>query len=144
MNHPHQGSNARAMSRVAQPKLRAFDDSMKICIENCTRCHQICLSTLQHCIETGGRHIEPAHLLLMQDCANICATSADFMLRGSSFHEATCKACSEICQACADDCARFEGDQMMQECAEACRACADSCAAMSESQNGKQSGQLQS
>ena len=125
------------MQVVAQPKLRMFEPSMRVCIENCTRCHQICLSTLQHCIEMGGKHADPKHLLLMQDCAAICAVSADFMLRGSNFHDDICGTCAEICRMCADDCATLEGDTLMQECAEACLACADSCASMSAGESRK-------
>lgn len=130
-------TDSNTLPSVKQPRLAHFEREMRICIENCIRCHQISLSTLQHCIEMGGKHADPKHLLLMQDCASICATSADFMLRGSNFHELTCQACAEVCAACADECATFENDAMMQECAEACRACALSCKAMSASQNEK-------
>jgi len=75
----------------------------------------------------GGKHVEPGHLRMLMDCAEICQTSANFMLRGSDFHGMTCSTCAEVCERCAEDCDRFGNDQMMQRCAEACRMCAQSC-----------------
>lgn len=102
------------------------------CIENCTRCHQICLSIIRHCLEKGGSHSQPQHIRLLQDCAEICQTSANFMLRQSPLHHHTCRVCSEICQLCADDCERMGDDPKMKECAQVCRTCAQSCAEMAK------------
>jgi hypothetical protein len=67
----------------------------------------------------------------MLDCAEICQTSADFMLRGSDRHHLTCRICADICRACAEDCERLAGDDpMMRECAEECRRCQKSCERM--------------
>lgn len=106
------------------------DPEMQACIDACTRCHQVCLDTIQYCLSMGGDHADPAHIALLQDCAQICATSADFMLRGSDFHPSTCSVCADVCEACADDCDTFEGDETMARCAEICRACAESCLSM--------------
>ena len=101
------------------------------CIEACLRCHGICLQTVAHCLEMGGRHAEPSHIGLLLDCADICQTSANFMLRGSDRHQLTCGLCAEICRACADDCERMAGDdRIMQQCAAECRRCAESCERM--------------
>jgi hypothetical protein len=102
--------------------------SMDECIRNCTECHTICMKTVIHCLGVGGKHADQAHIRMLLDCAQICATSADFMTRGSPLHRLTCGACAEICQQCADDCERMaEGDQRMIECVEMCRRCAASC-----------------
>lgn len=101
---------------------------MKSCIEECLRCYQTCLSTATgHCLETGGRHTEPQHLRLMMACAEMCRTSAHFMLMGSEFHKRSCRLCAEVCEQCAADCERI-GD--MKECVDACRRCAESCRKM--------------
>jgi hypothetical protein len=98
------------------------------CIENCQLCHAVCLSELsRHCLEVGGAHVDPVHFRTMMDCAQICATSADFMLRGSDLHAHVCAACAAICEACAASCEATEG---MEECARVCRQCAGSCAKM--------------
>jgi hypothetical protein len=102
--------------------------SMDECIRNCTECHTICVKTVTHCLGIGGKHADQAHIRMLLDCAQICATSADFMNRGSPLHQLTCGACAEICQQCADDCERMAGgDQQMLQCVEMCRRCAASC-----------------
>jgi hypothetical protein len=104
---------------------------MQQCIDECTDCHAICLQTLSHCLELGGKHADPAHIRLLLDCAEMCQTSTNFMLRGSDLHQRTCGVCAEVCRACAEDCERMAGDdQMMKDCAEQCRRCAESCERM--------------
>jgi len=101
---------------------------MEECIENCLECYHICFElAMNHCLETGGEHTEPAHFRLMINCAEICRTSANFMLSGSDLHKLTCGLCAEICRRCADDCKRLDG---MDECVEACRRCAETCERM--------------
>ena len=51
---------------------------------------------INHCLDTGGKHVEPAHLRLMLDCAEICQTSANFRLNGSDLHHLTCGVCAEV------------------------------------------------
>ncbi len=50
------------------------------CIDNCVDCHNICTETANHCLTLGGAHADAAHIRLLLDCAEICQTSADFML----------------------------------------------------------------
>jgi len=106
------------------------------CIDECVRCNEVCLSTIPYCLEQGGHHAEEAHIVLLQDCATICRTAADFMLRGSDLHALTCGACSEICARCAEDCERMADDPMMKQCAEVCRRCSESCARMAGQMTG--------
>lgn len=104
---------------------------MRQCIENCTSCHAICVETATHCLQMGGRHAEASHIRVLLDCAQICATSADFMLRGSEFHASVCGVCAELCEACATHCEQMaDGDETMLRCAEICRRCAESCRQM--------------
>ena len=104
---------------------------MQACIEACTRCHQVCLDTVTHCLEMGGRHADAAHIRMLLDCAEICQTSANFMLRGSDLHARVCALCAEVCERCAQDCETFEED-FMQACAQECRRCAESCRRMAQ------------
>lgn len=104
-----------------------MNDAMRHCVQSCSDCHKICLETLTHCLQMGGKHAEVEHIRLLLDCAEICQTSANFMLRGSHLHGRTCKVCAEICEQCAKDCEQFSDDPVMQACAEACRRCAGSC-----------------
>lgn len=103
---------------------------MDHCIDNCQECHETCLALVDHCLTKGGRHADAAHIRLLLDCAQICSTSADFMIRGSDLHTETCRACSEVCERCADDCAKMADDQEMKDCVAVCRRCAESCRQM--------------
>jgi hypothetical protein len=108
--------------------MHQISKAMQSCIQECLSCYQICLGTaMTHCLETGGEHVEPKHFRLMMACAEICRTSAHFMLLNSPHHKHTCKECAEICDECAADCERI-GD--MEGCVTACRKCADSCRKM--------------
>ena len=110
-----------------------MSQDMQQCIEHCTRCHQVCLQTIQHCLGMGGMHAEQSHIRLLADCAQICSINADFMLRDSPLHARTCAICAEVCQHCAADCDRFGGgDPQMKLCADTCRHCAESCRKMAD------------
>lgn len=104
---------------------------MRQCIDNCTDCHTICVETTAHCLEMGGKHAEAGHIRTLLDCAQTCAASADFMLRGSDLHPQMCGVCADACERCAESCERLaDGDEVMQRCAETCRRCAESCRRM--------------
>ena len=107
--------------------MNLIDPAVRRCIDECVRCHEVCLSTIPYCLERGGRHAEEAHITLLLDCAHVCQTSADFMLRGSDEHARMCAACAAICQRCAEDCDQFIDDEVMRACADTCRRCADAC-----------------
>ena len=102
------------------------------CIESCTRCHRLCLETAaRHFRGEGGAHQGPeAHIRLLLDCAEICQTSANFMVRGSELHGHLCAACAAVCERCADECDKLGEDPHMAACAEICRACAQTCREM--------------
>lgn len=103
-------------------------DKMQGCIDECLECYQSCLGTaMTHCLETGGKHVEPAHFRLMMACAEMCRTAAHFMLLNSPHHQHVCRECAEICAECAKDCKRVGG---MNDCVRACNLCAESCWAM--------------
>lgn len=103
---------------------------MEQCIQNCQNCHHICLETVTHCLQKGGKHAEAAHIRLLLDCTEICQTSANFMLRGSELHTRTCGVCAEVCERCAEDCERMGDDAQMKTCADVCRRCAELCRQM--------------
>ena len=108
--------------------MHQLSQEMQDCIAECLRCYQTCKrDAMNHCLDTGGKHVEPEHFRLMTSCAEICRTAADFMLANSSLHGRTCAVCAEVCEACADSCAQV-GD--MDECMQACRQCAESCRKM--------------
>src|SRR6478735_4373185 len=105
---------------------------MQDCIDRCQSCQETCLETIGHCLELGGKHASADHIRTLMACAEMCATSARFMLLESPHHAVTCGACAEICEACAADCERFD-DEIMARCADECRRCAQLCRQMSTS-----------
>lgn len=107
------------------------DDEMQKCIHLCRDCHAMCTQTIAHCLKLGGRHAAPDHIRLFVDCAQMCATTADYMLRESPFHDRICRLCSELCKQCGKDCEQVAGDdQMVMQCIEMCQKCAGSCERM--------------
>ncbi len=101
---------------------------MQDCIETAWLCRATCQKTLfNYCLEKGGHHTAPEHVKTMIDCIAICQTAADFMTRRSQYHAITCRACADICAACAKSCSHMTDDPVMQECAAACKRCALSC-----------------
>ena len=106
--------------------------NMTHCIDNCTECHRVCLETAIYCLSGDGGHADAQHVVLLLDCAQICATSADFMIRKSVAHGRTCALCAEICERCAQACEAFGDDSQMTLCAEVCRRCAQSCREMAD------------
>jgi hypothetical protein len=116
---------------MAPAEVVRSDNDMRQCIQNCLDCHRVCLETVAYCLQKGGKHADPKHLRLLMDCAEICQTSANFMLRGSELHTRTCFACAEVCERCEASCASMGDDATMKACADACRRCAESCRKMS-------------
>lgn len=107
---------------------------MQQCIDECLHCYRTCMQTaMNHCLEAGGRHVEPSHFRLMLNCSTLCRTAAEFMMSSSPLHAQVCAACAVACDACADSCEQV-GD--MDDCVQACRACAASCHRMAQGQSG--------
>jgi len=105
-------------------------DHVQQCIEECLNCYAACTMTAQYAIGEGGEKADPALVGVLLDCAEICQTSANFLLRGSPYHDSTCGACAEICRACEEACRTFSDDEQMLHCAELCASCAESCDSM--------------
>lgn len=106
-----------------------MSEEVRECIQDNLDCFRICNQTLVRCLSIGGKHSEIEHVNLIIDCARICDTNADFMLRNSTYYPQTCGLTADICDECADTCDRFE-DDFMKECASVCRRCAESCREM--------------
>jgi hypothetical protein len=105
----------------------AMDMVMSQCIEECLKCHRTCVDTATQCTLIGGDYADAERLRSLSDCAQICETSADFMLRRSEFQAQICELCADLCDRCADACAELEYDRMMKRCEQACRRAAILC-----------------
>jgi len=106
---------------------------MQQCIDDCERCHVICLETVAHCLNRGGEHAAPDHITALLDCLDMCVAATTFMLRDSEMHAAVCDVCAAACDACAASCQGFPEDEAMDRCADVCLDCADSCRQMARS-----------
>jgi hypothetical protein len=116
------------LERIQSSEMTTSEE-VKECIKDSLDCYQICTETTMRSLSMGGKHAEAEHINLLIDCARICNTNADFMLRNSTYYPQTCGICADICDECGDDCDRFE-DDFMKECASVCRRCAESCREM--------------
>ena len=117
---------AEATNNAGEP-LSSGAMSMEKCIQDCLTSHKMCLETARYCMDQGGRHVSAPHLALLLDCAEMCQTTANSMLRQSPQHMVVCDACARLCEACARNCDAFSGDERMRRCATTCRTCARSC-----------------
>ena len=64
---------------------------------------------------------------LMEDCADICQTTARIVTRRSPRHADIATACASVCDLCAASCEKFIGDPHMKACANQCYLCASAC-----------------
>ncbi len=110
-----------------------LDDDARRCVQATADCHQYCIETIVYCRQRGGPYSEPAHLRILLDCAEICQTTTDFMLRGSDLSTTLCRLCAEIAERCAFSCDQFGGERQTRACAEAARRCALLCREMARS-----------
>lgn len=110
--------------------IQQLGNQIEQCIEQCQQCQRVCLETITYCRELGGAHAESGQFRLLFDCAEICQTAADFMLRNSDLHATVCSSCAEVCLHCAVACEQFGDDERMKVCAAACRRCAEHCQLM--------------
>jgi hypothetical protein len=116
---------------ATQPKtMREQMGQIEQCIQSCLDSHRICLETITHCLLRGGEYASEKRILLLQDCAEICDTAANFMTRNSDLNAIVCGTCAEVCLRCAEDCERLGDDDLLKACAGACRRCAEYCQLM--------------
>lgn len=105
--------------------MHQLSQNVEACIRACLDCYRTCFGMVMgHCLEAGGKHLEPGHVRLMVSCSEVCRASAHLMLGRTEHAKHICRECAEICRACADDCERV-GE--MDACVAACRACAEAC-----------------
>jgi hypothetical protein len=126
-----------AYGTVQERDNAASGDDMQQCIQHCLHCYQMCLETITFCVRKGGDFAGAETIQVLQDCAEVCLLSANFMIRDSNLHGRTCALCEQTCQRCADMCDRIGSqepqDSQIKACAAMCRQCAISCGLMASS-----------
>lgn len=109
---------------------RPLSPDLAACIEDCQKCHLVCLNMATgHCLVKGGRHTEPEHLRTLLVCAEVCRTAAYVMITGSGLHRQVCAVCADTCDACISSCRDLDD---MKECINACEKCKNSCEKMTD------------
>lgn len=102
------------------------------CLAACTECHRACVEALTAALADDRRRAGAVPVRLLMDCADISATSADFLMRGSEMQGWVGGVCAQVCDACADACERVGDDPRMRRCIDACRRCAEACRHMAQ------------
>ncbi|CAN5559710.1 four-helix bundle copper-binding protein [soil metagenome] len=102
---------------------------MDQCLQRCAAVVQAAGQCADSCLSGGQADTMQQCIRLCLDAATISGACAELMARDSSFSGQACGVCAEVCEACATECERHDGDNL-QQCAEACRACAHTCRQM--------------
>ena len=89
-------------------------------------CEATCEHMTTHLKKLQDVQMRTKQLVLLRDCADICGLTAKYVARGSMFSKQTAVLCACICEACAQECMRFQ-DAMSQNCAQICLHCAREC-----------------
>lgn len=90
-------------------------------------CYSSCLETFAlHCTKHGGKHMAREHIRRMLSCIDMCALTADFLLRRSPLVQELCDLCAEVCKQCATSCDAMD-DPYMRQCARLCEEAAHAC-----------------
>lgn len=116
------GAAATAQAQTAAPP--GADMSLTACIDDCWAAHRACVQAAQSLAARGDGRASAGRIATLTDCAEICAATANALLRNSPTHGLMCGGCARLCEACAQACG---GDPTLQACAQTCRRCAASC-----------------
>lgn len=99
----------------------------KDCLVKTDRVRKILEEVMQYCLVEAGPYSERAVLGSMMDTIEIANLNAKYLLKNSEFRGQSANLCAEICDDCADQCARFSDDNVMVFASEICRECAVIC-----------------
>jgi len=106
---------------------RGMPMPMKDCIDLCWASHVMCLETAAGLTVMGASATALQLAAMLSDCAEICQTTANSMIRRSPLHTVLCQACAEACERCARACGQQGSAPSLARCVESCRSCSESC-----------------
>ena len=98
----------------------------------CSDCQRACDMCSAHCLAllSDGKTQHAKTMQLCNDCAAVCATSAQIVARHGPLMNVICNACADACNQCAKACDAQKDDAQMKYCAEQCRLCEKACRTM--------------
>ena len=107
------------MPVVRHDKTSHLDGFAQDCVADCLDCFEAVTECIAFCLNQLGGHECLKHLRSLMDCAAICQTNADFLLRDSSLRHLTCDVCAAACARCALDCEAIDpSDGRWRRCGE--------------------------
>lgn len=98
-----------------------FDEITRLCLD-CVRLCELCAN---ECIDAGRKDLAMC-IKLCGACADSCVLCIKCMSSDLSQYKQACTLAADLCEACAAECEKGQGD-LMRQCAEACRKCAQAC-----------------
>jgi len=119
----------RAIAAPGNMPGMAMAMSMDDCIDLCMKSHRVCLDAASRLSQQAATPALRQLVILLSDCAELCGTTANSMVRGSPLHPLVCRACAEACELCAKQCREQANDNLLN-CSGTCEKCAAGCRQM--------------
>lgn len=91
-------------------------------------CQATCEHMVHHLIKMHDPKRRMRQIQLLQDCADICGLTANYIARMSPFSKYIAEVCAAICEYCGNECLRHP-DPESQRCGQICLHCARECRA---------------
>jgi hypothetical protein len=124
---PGRTYSGRAVAEEEQQWL-AITPEVRRCVESASDAYTSCTETLTYSLSGGGELANPWHIRLLIDCAEICQTTQNALLRASELTPLLTTVCAEACEKCAESCRAVDSaDEQLETCAEVCLHCAECC-----------------
>jgi len=90
---------------------------MQQAIQDLMICRDACIQTAKNCLRAGGEHAQDTHIHMLEDCADICHTTAHFLQHNNPLYGYVTQATYQVTNHCQEECERM-GDT---DCANACK-----------------------
>ena len=123
-------STSQALRNDYVTTQRGLGEKTQECIVKCLDCRSVCMRVADHYMGLKTVISESPDVRPLLNCADICATAARFMLRGSEFSRELCLFCAEVCNSCAGQFSGVRDAAEIKACVAACRQCAECCERM--------------
>ncbi len=65
-------------------------------IQDLLNCQQVCSQTAETDRQSSGSHAGESHVQMLQDCAELCLTTAHFLQHGSALAGYLCQTCAQV------------------------------------------------
>lgn len=101
------------------------DREAERCIDALQACYAACMRNVSYGNVKKSGPIQEEHVRLMLDCAEMCQTAANFLIRESDHYLRICREAAEICKDLASSCEGVDGMDGIRstcdECVSVCR-----------------------